>query len=139
MMGGTGDWRMCQIVRFGLAIEKPTPKQSDLEYITMVVTEAIRKILKDHGYTIIKDSREDAEGEFLIAYRGELYHVDRLFAVNPVKEDFEAIGSGAETAIGALAILARQSLPPKRVIRQALKIAAHYAVGVGGPFHVEKA
>jgi len=138
LIGGTGIWKMCQLVQFRLDINEQTQSQSDFEYMSVIVAEGIRVLLKDAGCAKIENSQEDSEGEFLVAYRGELYHIDSVYAVRPLSRAFGAVGSGKGQAIGALAILVDSNMSPKKTLRRALAVSAQFAQGVSSPFHVMK-
>ena len=74
----------------------------------------------------------------LIAYRGELYKTDDVYAVRPVAENYEAIGSGSELALGALAALHKNGVASSDAMLDALAIAAKFDMGTRGPFFVKE-
>ena len=88
---------------------------SDVAYIHNVLNEIIPASMKSKAQT----KRRTADGEdiiempvsnlnLLVAYRGNLYHVDSFLCVTLLAEPFQATGSGQPTALGAYS-MARQA------------------------------
>ena len=136
VIGYTTSFRMGQLLEYGMLPEKQTGDQSNMAYMSTAFVDAVRKTLKDGGFTTINNSNEQG-GQFLVGYRGHLYIVQSGFSVTEYLTPYSAVGCGESYALGAMAIIDRD-LPPKKQIKRALKTAAYFSNGVTGPFYVLK-
>jgi ATP-dependent protease HslVU (ClpYQ) peptidase subunit len=138
--GFTSSYRMGQLLRHSLTIPQ-TPHldvgQAERDkWMTTVYIDAVRKCLKEGGYTKVENGVEQG-GLYLVGWRGTLYTVERDFQVGRSTVDFHAVGSGEDLAMGAMA--ASASIPgmsPRERVKQALEISARFNAAVGGPFHL---
>ena len=133
LIGYTSSFRMGQLLQYHLSV-KPQEKESNRAYMILVFAEAVRELLKSHGYARIENNEEEG-GIFLVGYRGELYKVDCNFAVLRSADGFDAVGCGASYARGALKALDWEY--PQQALETALEVAAHFSAGVRGPFTTE--
>ena len=135
IIGGAGSIRMSNVLQYHLEVQ-PQDGESDHEYMVCQFAEAVRAALKEHGVTKIENNVEEVEAGsiFLVGYRGHLYWADSDFQITEHTDGYDACGCGGEFALGAMMVL--EGLSPKKRIRQALKIAAHFSGGVLPPFHI---
>jgi ATP-dependent protease HslVU (ClpYQ) peptidase subunit len=133
LLGYTTSFRMGQLLEHHLEVPPQAEGQSDMAYLVTEIVERVRVLLKEKGFAKIEANNESG-GQFLCGYRGRLYSIDSDFQVGEMADAYDAIGSGAEHALGAMAALAK--LPPARRIRRALEVAAHFNMGVCPPFHI---
>lgn len=133
LFGFTSSFRMGQLLQHALVIP-PQHEDPDDKWLCTSFVDAVRQCLKDGGYATTKDGAE-VGGCFLIGYRGQLYLVASDFQVAKPIEQYAAIGSGDHYALGSLHSSTGQ---PKQRIQAALQAAAHFSIGVSGPFHVLK-
>jgi ATP-dependent protease HslVU (ClpYQ) peptidase subunit len=133
LIGYTTSFRMGQLLEHQLQVPEQPPEQSDEAYLVTTFVEHVRVLLKDRGFSKIESNAETG-GQFLVGYHGRLYSIQTDFQVGEMSEGLDAVGSGAEYALGAMAALSRQ--PPVRRIQRALQIAAHFNMGVCPPFLV---
>lgn len=134
LIGFTSSYRMGQLL-MGLV---PPPTMAGVEPFRWMVEAfipAVRDRLKAGGWTRIENSREDG-GEFLVGYRGCLFFVGDDFQVGESAAGFDAVGSGAEVALGALSVLDIRS-DPAGAIRRALEAAEAHNAAVRGPMWIE--
>ena len=131
VIGYTSSFRMGQLLQYQLSV-KPREEMSDRAYMITVFAEAVRSLLKDHGYAHIENN-EETGGVFLVGYRGHLYEVQSNFAVLRRADGYAAVGCGQSYALGALAVLDKSD--PQTALRQALEAAEHFSNGVRGPFN----
>jgi ATP-dependent protease HslVU (ClpYQ) peptidase subunit len=124
-----------QIIQYALDIAVRTSEQGYEEYMVSSVAEGIRAALKDRGSAKIDNNKEQSESGFLVGYQGRLFKISSDYSVLEAQDGLEAIGCGGDYALGAMRALLDMS--PKKRIRKALKIAAHFSMGVEGPFYVE--
>ena len=80
------------------------------------------------------ESGAESGGQFLVGYKRRLYSVQSDFQVNEMADGFDAVGSGAEYALGAM--LALKGVPPVTRLKRALAISAHFNMAVVAPFFV---
>lgn len=136
-MGFCGSFRMGQLLRFDL---KPTPHPDGMppyEYMVRVFISDVRKVLKEGGFAHVKHGVEEG-GEFLVAYRDSLYHVESDFQVGIGADSYACIGSGGMVASGAMAILSADEVNPATAIKRALRVASEQDAYVAPPFVVRK-
>jgi ATP-dependent protease HslVU (ClpYQ) peptidase subunit len=139
LFGYTSSFRMGQLLQFNLEI----PEQGDEGEMCFLVTKlipAIRKCLKDGGYTEIKDNRENA-GSFLVGYQGKVYKVCSDFQILRTRGGITSVGCGGEYALGALEAL-KSELDDhiehtELILLRSLEIVQRFSAGVSQPFYVE--
>ncbi len=136
LIGSCGDYRKLQLVQYSLQPSNQRIEQSDLHYIVTGFAEEARKVFKEQGLSEIENNKESASGAFLVGYRGELYFVGADFAVGVERDSFDAIGSGASYALGALSVLEDVDLSPKKKIKLALQAATRFSNGVDGNYTI---
>jgi ATP-dependent protease HslVU (ClpYQ) peptidase subunit len=132
LMGYTTSFRMGQLLEHELEVPRQADNESDMSFMVTKFVESARGLMKDKGFSKIESNAETG-GQFLVGYRGRLYSVQNDFQVGEMTEGMDAIGSGSDFALGAMKAL--EDLPPKRRINKSLEIAAHFNMGVCGPFH----
>ncbi|MBK8937137.1 MAG: hypothetical protein IPM79_05715 [Polyangiaceae bacterium] len=134
LIGYTTSFRMGQLLEHALQVPaQPASERDDMRYMVTVFVEHVRQLLKERGMAKIEANSESG-GQFLVGYRSRLYSVQADFQVNEMADGFDAAGSGAEYALGALAAL--RGVPPVRRLKRALEISAHFNMGVCAPFFV---
>jgi ATP-dependent protease HslVU (ClpYQ) peptidase subunit len=129
----TTSFRMGQLLEHQLIIPKQEAYEDDMTFMVNHFIEATRRLLKEKGFAKIESNNESG-GQFLVGYKRRLYSIESDFQVGEMSEGYDALGSGASFALGAMRALER--VPPVRRIRRALEIAAHFNMGVCAPFHV---
>ena len=135
LFGFTSSFRMGQLLGY-----KFTPPQHhgewDVErYMTTAFIDALRDTLKSGGYARTNNGAEEA-GTFLVGYRGRIFRVESDYQVGESVEPFDAVGCGAEIALGALH--ATRDKPPADRVGAALEAAEAFSAGVRRPFLVEQ-
>lgn len=135
LFGFTSSFRMGQLLGY-----KFTPPQHHSEwdaerYMTTVFIDSLRDTLKAGGYARTDNGAEVA-GEFLVGYRGRIFRVCSDYQVGENVEPFDAVGCGAELALGALH--ATRDKPPAARVGAALEAAEAFSAGVRRPFRVEQ-
>lgn len=135
LIGYAGSFRMGQILQYHLSVPQQQDGVSDERYMVVDFVEAARTCFKEKGYTKIDNNREAAP-YVLVGYRSTLYMIDDDFQVQHLESGLDAIGSGREYALGAMA--ARMDLSPYDRIMRALEISASFSGSVCAPFRVEQ-
>lgn len=133
LIGYTTSFRMGQILQHQLDVPNQAADQTDMAYMVNTFIEGARKLFKERGFTKVESNKEKG-GQFLVGYRGRLYSIESDFQVGEMSDGYDAVGSGSDFALGAMAALPK--LSATRRIRKALDIAAHFNMGVSPPFHI---
>jgi ATP-dependent protease HslVU (ClpYQ) peptidase subunit len=133
LIGYTTSFRMGQLLEHALQVPDQGAETNDRRFLVTVFAEHVRSLLKERGVAKIEANTESG-GQFLVGYRGHLYSVQSDFQVNEMADGFDAVGSGAEYALGALAALPTTKPIPR--LKRALAISAHFNMGVSPPFFI---
>lgn len=133
VIGYTTSFRMGQLLQYRLAA-KPRKAMSAHEYMCTQFVDAVRDCLKTGGFAKKKDE-EETGGNFLVGYEGHLFRVASDYQVGEPSCGYDALGSGADHALGAL--FATQGKPVLERITAALRAAAEFTATVRPPFKWE--
>lgn len=125
LIGYTSSFRLGQLLRFRLSVPVQQSTTTDYEFMATVFVDAVRECLGAHGAKKTESGVEEG-GTFLVGYHGKLYAIHNDFQVAESSHGFNAVGSGAAYAIGAMAA------------SDALIIAEKFNIGVRGPFVIEE-
>lgn len=135
LFGFTSSFRMGQLLGYKFSPPLHHSEWDADRYMTTVFIDALRDTLKAGGYARTHDGAEEA-GEFLVGYQGRIFRVCSDYQVGENVEPFDAVGCGAELALGALHAT-RDKTPDER-IGAALEAAEAFSAGVRRPFRIEK-
>lgn len=137
LLGYSGDLRGMNLLAEAFVAPDRPQGMSIERYLVTLFVDALRTTLKDAGAAKKENEQERASGYFLIGYECRLFQVGCDYSVMELANDFDAIGSGSEVALGALHATRHLSLQPQMRLTVALEAAAKFCSGVGGPFVVE--
>lgn len=135
LMGFTTSFRMGQILRYSLNVPYHSPEKSDMEYLCTDFAESIYKTFEDKGYGKIEMNQKKG-GQFLVGYRGEIYVIHSDYQVALGNSVYEAIGSGAEVAMGSLFTTQFINMKIEDKLAYALQAASHHITSVKSPFNI---
>ena len=135
LFGFTSSFRMGQLLRYAFEVPDHDPRTDVDKYMVTTFIDAVRGCLKSGGYAR-KINEEESAGVFLVGYQGQLYRVDSDYQVGEAVDAFDAVGCGANFALGVL--YATQGQLSRERIQKALEAAGHFSAGVRGPFVVEE-
>jgi ATP-dependent protease HslVU (ClpYQ) peptidase subunit len=136
VIGFTTSFRMGQIIQYHAEIPDPAKGCNDLmEHMVTKFIPAVRTALKKHAYTKVDNNREEG-GTFLVGVYSHLFMVGSDFQVGESLAGIDAVGCGADYALGAMAA-APQRKPIKR-LELALGIAEKFSAGVRRPFIIRR-
>lgn len=134
VMGFTDSFRMGQLLAHAFKPPALPKRKRDVDrYMTLDFMDAARALFKEKGFATVKDGQEGG-GSFMVGVSGRLYVVERDFQAGRVVGSLDAIGCGADLALGAL--LVTGGMKPEKRIRTALRAAERRSTGVRGPFRV---
>lgn len=152
LFGFTSSYRMGQLIRYKLKI--PSYKSGDIfKYMVNNFVESLRKCLKDHGYSRV-NSNEESGGTFIVGFRGRLFEIADDYQVAEVVNNYNAVGSGFQYALGSLfstqSVCDEEALKFKKNtskypqlfseykrIEIALNAASYFTPTVGGPYDIQ--
>lgn len=134
LIGYTTSFRMGQLLQYGLTVRMRRPDEGEMDFMVTEFAERVRLLLKERGVAKVEANAESG-GQFLVGYHGRLFSVQQDFQVNEMADGYDAVGSGAEYALGALKALDRS--PPVVRLRRALEVSAHFNMGVSAPFYIK--
>lgn len=139
LIGYTSSYRMGQLLEHQLDVPQRKVGQSLDAWLYIDFVNAVRKLLKDNGYMRV-DSNNESIGTFMIITEGRLFVMQDDLAVLESKEQFDSVGSGANHATAALyTLMHHSSLTPRKMLTEAVNVAARYVTTVGGDVDYLKA
>lgn len=136
LIGFTTSFRMGQLVRYALKVPTHPKGMGVEEYLATKFVDAARKCFEDGGYLHTKDGREWG-GTFVVVYRGVAAEIHGDFQVAIPESGLAVVGSGSESARGALmALRAAGEEICSNSITLSLQISERNTSSVRGPFTV---
>jgi 20S proteasome alpha/beta subunit len=145
VFGFCGSYRRGQLL-MSLKVKPKSKAMTDFDYIRSVVATKIMDLFHDHG--ALRSVDGELEGSvIIIGYRNNLYVMDSDFHIGVHTEDYVAIGSGDEYALGSLQTSLQvnrfsqtdKSLKPITTdnrVGMALEAAAKFDKSVRAPFNL---
>ena len=130
LIGCAGSARSSQIIHYSFKPPKHPQRVSPLAYISGPWMKQLQKSIKDQWAEFYA---HEGDFEFLIGYRGQLFLVDGHFGVSNTRRSYDAIGCGANLALGSMYSTEGLSDPEKR-ITIALSAASEFSAAVSPPF-----
>ena len=134
LFGFTTSFRMGQLLRHALVVPEQLQSVSVDKYMATTFVSAVRACLSDHGWSERRNDRE-VGGDFLVGYRGRLFHVCSDYQVGEAAGGIDSAGCGDHIARGALYA---STLKGRDRVLVALKAAEAFSAGVRGPFTIEE-
>lgn len=140
LIGVTGMLRALQLVQFRLNPVIETKPGGDIEFMVTDFVDELRRVLKEGGSAHEENGIEhtgdrDDYSRFLVGYRGHLYNVGPDYHVRESTDDFAAIGSGEDFALGSLH--STQGINPESRVTLAIEAAMRFNAGCGGDVRIE--
>lgn len=138
-----GSGRLGQILQHHLdGLDDPPLGRDDQRWVVKHFVPYLRDVLATTGHLVVSLA-DNVEGlgysAFLLAVRGRLFMVEDDFSVAEHRYAFDALGSGMETAIGAMHTAAGKATYAPLTFARAVKVAqagvvaaAEYTNFVGG-------
>lgn len=137
LFGFAESFRLGDVIRYSFT-PPPRERQSVDVYMRTKFVTILRSSLSRQG-TLVKprESEEVMPGCLLVGYAGRLFYIGEDFQVSEPEHGFEAIGSGAPAAYGAL--WATRHRKPEVSVQVALEAASRFTLYVREPFKVVSA
>lgn len=135
LMGFTTSFRMGQLLRYKF---KPTACPDwDLEkHMTTTFVDEVRRCFTDNGYDKHADYGDHIGGTFLVATQGRLFQISDDFQVGWNNAPYDAVGCGANLALGSMFSMHKLQREPQEIVQTALEAAVEFSAGVRGPFTI---
>lgn len=138
LIGFTSSYRMGQLLMY--AEDKVFPSESDLKknnievnhkFMVTQIIPKIQELFEEGGF-----GEKDEGGEFLIAYKNQLYKIYSDFQVEESSIDYNACGCGEKYAVGSLFSLSNSKKDLIKKIHIGLQSATYFSGGVDKPFYI---
>lgn len=135
IIGFCGSFRMGQLLQHTMALPVPNPERTDVGFMVNEFVDSVRACLSEENKHLVGDNK--LSPYFLVGYNGKLFNIQGDYQVGQPEAGFDAVGSGADIAIGAMFASTAIDDPIKR-IKQALAASAESNAAVRPPFHILK-
>jgi ATP-dependent protease HslVU (ClpYQ) peptidase subunit len=136
VIGGMGSFRMLQLLKYSLVPPKRKATEDIEQYLCSKFIKKLRECFKYGGFATMKDEQESG-GDFLVGYQGRLFRIYTDYSVEESLDDYNACGSGAPFALGAMKILENVDMDPEERVTKALEVSEYFNAGVHSPFVIE--
>lgn len=133
VFGFTSSFRMGNLLRFKFCPPQQNVHQDDMEYMVTDFVDSLRRCFSQNGFG---DKEATIGGTFLVGYKGILYTVESDYQVGLPSLQYDAVGCGADLALGSLHTTAALKIDPEKRIVMALEAATTFSAGVAPPFIV---
>lgn len=138
IMGFSGSYRIGQLLRYALVAPQQKVGQDDMAYMVTDFIDAVRNMQKDRGSLKKENEVEEHSAAFLVGFNKKLYVIESDFQVGQPLDNYAAVGSGAEVALGAMYATKTAIMSPEERIKLALSASAEFNAGVRAPFTILK-
>lgn len=117
-------------------IDKRDEPNIDHKYIVTKVIPNLINLFTNNSRNINDKGINGIESYFLLAYKDKMWLIESNYAVLDIVDNYNAIGSGVNFALGSLHTTEDMDLTPVEKIHMALQSASKFAVGVAPPFYI---
>jgi len=133
LIGFCGSFRMGQLLKHKLTLPLPQEGDDDVSYMVNEFVNAVRACLDEENKNLGEE--EKLTPYFLVGYRGKLYNIQGDYQVGQPEDGFDAVGSGADIAMGAMHA-SRSVKNCKKRLQQALEASSRNNASVRPPFTI---
>ncbi len=136
IMGFCGSFRLGDLLKHTLTLPVPTRGTDVVAFMVNNFVTSLRECLDEENKNIV-GSEEKLQPYFLVGLRGKLFNIQGDYQIGQPAAGFDAVGSGADIAIGAMHA-SSNLLGPERRIKRALEASALNNAAVRPPFVILK-
>lgn len=136
LMGFCGSYRMGQLLAHGLSVPPQVEAEDDYTYLVTAFIAGVRNTFRAGGW-LLSDKGVEQGGTFLVARRGRLFNVQSDFQVGEAVDNYAAVGSGGNFALGTFYSDKNKEMPPVARIISALDSACHFNAACKGPYVIK--
>lgn len=137
IIGFCGSFRMGDLLKHNMNLPSAGEGIDPVQFMVNDFVTALRECLDEENKSI-QDEREKLSPYILVGFKGKLFNVEGDYQVGQPAAGFDAVGSGADIAIGAMHASRRSLLTPRGRITQALEASALNNAAVRPPFNILK-
>ncbi len=102
------------------------------------VPDSLMKFMEKKGcMSITEEGHKNCGCNFIFATKGEIYEILVDFQLVEPVDDFTAIGSGSDFALGSLFSTKGTKLKPEERLKMAIEAASYFSASVGGEIVIE--
>ena len=135
MFGVSGSCRPMTVLKYALKLPKHYDNIDDDAYVSLSLMSVVKNLFDKVGMTTTKDGEVKQDSDIMVGYNGKIYLIGVDYAVIRTSNNYYAIGSGVEAAMGSLYTTERIiELKPHGRLELALEAASTHTRGVGGTF-----
>lgn len=137
LFGICGDTRYNDIIKYRLDIPYHREDKTNMEYLCTDFVNNLRQTLEEAKYSNEENmvSSVPYQSTLILGYKNKLYCIFYDYAVLEFN-DFYAIRSGSDYALGSLETTKNLNISPKDRIELALRAACRFDKGCGEPFNI---
>lgn len=137
LFGICGNVRYNDIIRYRLEIPYQHEDVSDIEYLCTDFIDSLRFALESAKYSKEENNISSVpfESMILLGYKNKLYSIFHDYSILEFN-DYYAIGSGSDFALGSLETSRNLGISPRKRIELALEAACKFSVGCAPPFNI---
>jgi ATP-dependent protease HslVU (ClpYQ) peptidase subunit len=137
VIGWAGSPRLGQLLEHALTLPPlPSDDSGVSRWMAREFVDAVRACTKDGGHARNDMGEEQNGGAYLVGVASRLFQVNADYSLHESTRGYDAAGTGRWVALGALAVLSAERIPPRTKLTRALHAAASVVPSVGGPFTV---
>ena len=141
VFGTAGSYRAIQILHRWLPdselLMQFQAADSVEDFMVLKLVPAIKEVFETHNYGTQINGEAVHGSTLLIGARGKLWALYDDYAVLQIRSTYHAIGSAADTGLGAMYVLTSNTrLRPETIIERTLEAAAAHCAYVRGPFTI---
>lgn len=137
LMGFSGTVRDLDLIRYatGLIDTRDEPN-IDHEYVVTNVIPKLSNLMDVGNRNYSNSGQKEIDSLLLLAYKDKLWKIESNYAVVSSSDNFSAIGSGFQYALGSLESTKGLDISPAKRIQMALGVASKFGIGVAPPFYI---
>ena len=137
LIGFCGTPRAIQLLRYNTKL--PAPPKDPLHLMGFMASDFIkhvRTLFNEAGLVVKGDGVMEQLGDMqiMVVVRGHIFVIWSDMQVDETVEDYNAIGSGEDLALGSL--YSTEGHPAESRIHMAIAAASHHCESVGGPVNL---
>lgn len=133
LIGYTTSFRMGQLLHYSLPKITHPRDMNNMKFMVTKFIPIVRELFIEGGFNNISEG-ENSAGQFLVGYRGDLFGVDYGFDIGISVNNYDAVGAGAQIALGSL--FSTKNKSPQERIKMSLEAASEHSMGVRPPFTI---
>ncbi len=137
ILGFSGTIRDLNLLQYAEnLIDKRDEPDIDHKYIVTKFIPNVIKLFNNNLRNQTDNGISEFESYFLLGYKNKLWLIESNYAVFETTDNYQAIGSGVNYALGSLYTTENSKLTPIERIHLALQAASKFSTGVSAPFYI---